>query len=122
MFPFWLRNLIGRIGNVPPMQRIGSSKPLRWFTREWREAKGLSQDQVAERLETNRGQISKLERGELRMNDDWIAGISYALGIEPSELLRDPRIPSQADMLRGASPDQERQIREFAEFIMKKSA
>ncbi len=90
MFPFWLRinraalNMISRMGTPP------KHHGLKWFTREWRERKGLSQDQVAAQLDTNRGQISKLERGDLRMNDDWIAGIAKALKIEPAELLRDP--------------------------------
>lgn len=71
---------------------IGNGKKLKWFTREWREAKGMSQDKVAELLDTNRGQISKLERGDLRMNDDWISGIAAALNIDPSDLFRNPAV------------------------------
>ncbi len=103
------------------MQRTGSTKSLKWFTREWRIKKGLSQDQLAEMLDTNRGQISKLERGDLRMNDDWIAGIASAMGIEPSDLLRDPADPpSLMDVLRHLSAEQEQKIREFIDFILQR--
>ncbi len=84
-------------GRYDAVMAISTKTPvLKWFTREWREHRGMSQDQVAAFLDTNRGQISKLERGDLRMNDDWIAGIAHALRVEPSDLLHDPAHRSPA--------------------------
>lgn len=104
------------------MDRIGQSGPLRWYLREWREHLDLTQDRVAERLGTNKGQISKLERGEQRMNDSWIAGFSEALGVDPADLLRDPKAPTLSDLLRGATPDQMEKIRSIVAVIVGKSA
>jgi transcriptional regulator with XRE-family HTH domain len=57
--------------------------------RELRERAGLSQEQVAERMGTIRGQVSKLESGKARLNDVWIARLSSALGCSPAELIAD---------------------------------
>lgn len=103
------------------MDRIGTKSPIRWYLREWRKKKGLTLDQVATRLDTNRGQISKLERGDLRMNDDWIWGFADALGIEPADLLRDPEVPTQTDLLKNATPTQRAQAEKVIEALLKAS-
>ena len=104
------------------MDRIGPRAPLHWYLKEWREHLGLTQERVAERLGTNKGQVSKLERGEQRMNDNWIAGFADAIGIDPADLLRDPKAPTISDLLRGATPDQVEQIRSIVAVIVGKSA
>lgn len=100
------------------MDKIGQKRPLKWFLREWRKHKSLTLDQVAERVDTNRGQVSKLERGELRMNDDWIAKFAFAFAIEPADLLRDPAAPTRDELLRNATPEQAQQIRDFADYVL----
>lgn len=104
------------------MEKIGPKSPLRWYLREWRKKKGLSQEQLANRLDTNKGQISKLERGDQRMNDDWIAGLANALDIEPGDLLRDPEAPTLNDLLRSASPEQMQEIRAIAQIMLRRKA
>ena len=104
------------------MERVGGKTPLKWYIREWRLHRGLTQEQLADRLDTNKGQISKLERGDQRMNDDWIAAIADALGIEPGELLFDPSRPSLNDLLRNATSEQVTQLREMAKILLGKSA
>jgi len=104
------------------MTRIGQRRPVKWYIKEWRVHKGLTLERMAERLETNKGQISKLERGDQRMNDSWIAGYAEALGIEPSQLLRDPEAPTINDLLSGATPDQIEKIKSIAAVILGKSA
>lgn len=90
--------------------------------REWRKHRHLTLDQVADRLDTNRGQISKLERGDLRMNDDWIAGFAFAFGVEPSELLRPPGTsPPIVDLLRNEPPERQRQAFEIVSAFLKAS-
>lgn len=118
------------------MARIGSKKPIRWYVKEWRHKLKLSQEQVAERLGTNKGQFSKLERGKTkdgqRLNDDWIAAIAEAYGIEPADLLRDPDAPSPADILRDqpktildlltAPAEVKAEVSNFVEFLNRKKA
>lgn len=103
------------------MDRIGRFRP-HWHVREWRDFRGLTQEQLAERSDMTKSMISEIESGKKRLHDDHVAALSFALGIEPSDLLRNPNAPSPSDLLRGASPDQERQIREFADFVLKRSA
>jgi len=104
------------------MDRIGRNSPLRWYLREWRLHKGVTAERLAERLETNKGQISKLENGRQRMNDEWIIGYAQALDIEPRDLLRDPKSPDISDLLAKATADQVKKIREIAEIIIGKTA
>ncbi len=104
------------------MDRIGRKAPLRWYLREWRLHKGVTAERLAERLDTNKGQISKLENGRQRMNDEWIIGYADALGVEPRDLLRDPKSPDLTGLLAKATPDQIAKIREIAEIIIGKSA
>lgn len=102
------------------MPRIGPKRPLKWYLKEWRVHKGLTAERMADRLDTNKGQISKLERGEQRMNDDWIYGYAEALGIEPADLLKPPDAPSVDDLLRGATPEQYEQVRSVIRIIVGK--
>ena len=103
------------------MDRIRGSRPLRWYVREWREKFRLSQEQLANRLETNKGQISKLENQKQRLNDDWVIGVSEALGIEPRDLLRDPSAPTLEDLLRGASPEDRATAVRLVEAFLKRA-
>jgi transcriptional regulator with XRE-family HTH domain len=100
------------------MTRIGQARPIRWYLKEWRVHKGLTLERMAERLETNKGQVSKLERGEQRMNDSWLAGYAEALGIEPSQLLRDPEAPNLNDLLLKATPEQIEKIKTIVSVII----
>ncbi|RJF87799.1 helix-turn-helix domain-containing protein [Oleomonas cavernae] len=54
---------------------------------ELRRRAGLTQDQLAERAETGRSQIVKLERGERRLTVDWMLRLARALNCEPKDLL-----------------------------------
>lgn len=107
------------------MEQTGNDRALRrleWFIKEWRQRKGLTQEQLATRLDTNKGQVSKLERGDQRMNDYWILGISEALGISPGDLLTPPDRPTLDDLLREASQEQVSKIRDIVRAFLGKSA
>lgn len=95
------------------MDRIGGRTPVKWYVREWRESRGLTQDAVASRLDTDKSVISQLENGKRRMNDGWIAGFSFAFAIEPSDLLRDPNAPTLEDLLKGATAKDREMIVDF---------
>jgi len=56
--------------------------------REWREAKNLTQEQLAERLNTTKGVISLLETGGRGLTNKWLRRIAVALGgIKPGWIL-----------------------------------
>lgn len=55
--------------------------------REIREAAGLSSDQLAERVGTSGAQIRRLESGDRKLTDGWMARIAEALGCTPADLI-----------------------------------
>jgi transcriptional regulator with XRE-family HTH domain len=55
--------------------------------RELREAAGLSQDALAEKLGTIRGTISKLEQGKMTLSQDWIMRISKVFRCDPGDII-----------------------------------
>ena len=67
----------------------------RWFLREWRKHRHLTQDQLASRLETSKSWISELETGKRRWNQDVLELLADALNCEPADLImRDPTAPN----------------------------
>ncbi|HEX3747629.1 MAG TPA: helix-turn-helix domain-containing protein [Bryobacteraceae bacterium] len=58
-----------------------------------RTALGLTQQDIADATNTNRGHISKLEAGKIGMNEEWMRKLGGKFGWTPSELLNDLRIP-----------------------------
>jgi transcriptional regulator with XRE-family HTH domain len=61
--------------------------------RELREAKALTQEQVATAAGTDKTMIGRLEKGERRLTQQWMERIAPALGVSPAALI-DPRGPS----------------------------
>lgn len=57
--------------------------------RELREARGLTLERAADTIGTSVQQLSRLERAERRLTDDWMRRIAPALGVRPSDLLSD---------------------------------
>lgn len=83
--------------------RIGRRKPvkLHLYLAEWREAKGLTQAQLADRLDTTDVTVSRWETGKRSPDDPAKAAIAHALDIEVRDLYRHPGRPSADDLLRG---------------------
>lgn len=69
-FPFQITRAASGRFTLRCMDKIRRHAPIRWFLREWRDHFGLTQEQLAERMDTTRGQVNKLENGKQRMNDD----------------------------------------------------
>jgi transcriptional regulator with XRE-family HTH domain len=62
--------------------------------RRLRHAKGLSQDDLAYDAEVSRSYLSQLEKGVFYASLKIIGRLADALDVEPSELLRLPRVDS----------------------------
>lgn len=81
----------------------------------------LTQETVAARMGTNKGQVNKLVNGKQRMNDRWIDGFAKAFKIERYRLLIPPNAPTADDLLIGASPDQVNAVRKTVSMMLQKS-
>jgi len=81
--------------------RIGPRRPRRLYILEWREARGLTQDRLAERLGVSSMTVSRWERGTSLLNTDVMGALADALDIEPEDLFHHPDQPSANALLRG---------------------
>ena len=84
--------------------RIGPRRPTRIFLAEWREARGLSQERLGERLGVSKMTVSRWERNVASVNINVMSALAEALDIEPRDLFRHPDTPS-ADALLRNQPD-----------------
>lgn len=94
----------------PRIGRIGPRKPVRLFLAEWRAKRGLTQQQLADRLETSDVTVSRWETGERSPDDRAKAGIAWALGCEVVDLYRHPEQPSADALLRDQPPEVQEQV------------
>ena len=66
----------------------------RHFIRAWREYRGLTQEQFAERIGINRAYLSKIETGKRRYDQPFLEAAADVLRCDPADLIvRDPRDP-----------------------------
>ena len=72
---------------MPP--RIGPKRPLRLYVAEWREHRGLTQQQMADRLGTSDVTVSRWETGARKIDDERLPRIIEKTGIALSELRPD---------------------------------
>ena len=91
--------------------RIGPRRARRLFLAEWREARGLTQQQVADRLGVSDVTISRWEtqKGSHKPNTDVLAALAEAYDIEPEDFYRHPDAPSADALLRDQPEDIKRQ-------------
>ena len=82
------------------------------FLRNWRKFKKLSQEAAAESLEIKQGTLSKIERGQLPYNQDFLEKAALVYGCDASDLLAvDPLAPRETDVVklfRRATPEVKR--------------
>ena len=93
---------------MPP--RIGPKRPLRLYLAQWRTQRGLTQQQLANRLGTTDVTVSRWETGARKPDLDAQAAIAEALDIHPIDLCRHPDQPSADALLR----DQSQEVRDQA--------
>ena len=80
--------------------KIGPKKRRRIYLVEWREHRELTQEQLANRLDTTAITVSRWERGVVLLNTDTMAAIAEALAIEPEDLYHHPDAPTPNQLLR----------------------
>ncbi|MCW5720845.1 MAG: helix-turn-helix transcriptional regulator [Devosia sp.] len=75
-------------------------EPPVYFFRAWRRHRGLTQEQLAERVDMSVSSISQLETGKQGFSDDTLLALADALSCEPGDLLsRDPALEAQVAAL-----------------------
>ena len=101
--------------------RIGpkGGKRYRIYFKEWREKRGLTQEQVADRLGTTKATVSRMETGKSQYNRGYVEELAYALTVEPDQLFRDPERPSADSLLQSASPEQRARALSVIEALLK---
>jgi transcriptional regulator with XRE-family HTH domain len=62
--------------------------------RKFRQAKGLSQEELANRAEIDRTYISAVERSVYAASIDVVDRLARGLGVEAADLLRRPSAPT----------------------------
>jgi transcriptional regulator with XRE-family HTH domain len=76
----------------------GMEKSLREPTpnriQEWRKRRELSQEQLANAVNTTKAQISKLEKGDRQLTETWMKRLASVLGCMPHELMIEPIPPA----------------------------
>jgi transcriptional regulator with XRE-family HTH domain len=84
--------------------RIGNPQHRRrHFIREWREFRGFSQQDLADRVHTTKTTISRIENGINGYTQDGIEAIGYELGTHPGVLLM--REPTESDRYADTKPE-----------------
>lgn len=98
------RNMTKPPAHVTAIHNKGR-RPAQVYLREWLEYRGITAEQLAGRLEVNKGQISKLMTGKQRYNQDWLEHIAYALNCDVPDLYRLPMAPTANELLARMTPD-----------------
>lgn len=108
---------------MPPVKK---PKPQfrKTFLKEWREYRGLTQEQASDRLDMDRSNLSRVERGQIPYSQGLLEAASIAYMCEPWELLnvnplKEGAVVDLTHQIARADPDVQRQISEFAKFLLR---
>lgn len=85
------------------------------FLREWREYKDMTLEDVADAIDSNKGDVSKIERGVKRYNEDHLTRFADAFGVQPFQLFFRPDEQLLDSLISGRDPA----IRELAFRVVK---
>lgn len=101
--------------------RLKQPQRRRHFIKEWRKHRGLTQDQLADRVGVATSTISQLETGKQGYSQPTLEAIADALQCEPADLLmRNPQTPDAIwTIFEGLDPPAMNQIIEIAKTFRK---
>jgi transcriptional regulator with XRE-family HTH domain len=101
--------------------RIGPKHPTHLYLREYRDDRGLTQEQLAERIGTTKATISRIENGRRDPTLGFLGAAVEALGrgLVVSDLFSPPEQPSVDAKLRTASQRVREQVYVVVEALLK---
>ena len=107
---------------MPPIKKPERSR-TRHYIRAWREHRNLTQQQLADRMQTTRETVSRVENGLVPYNQDFIEVCANALNCSPSDLLdHNPQLENAVSELHRivmeASTDDQRRILAVAKTLL----
>ncbi|HWU19353.1 MAG TPA: helix-turn-helix transcriptional regulator [Devosia sp.] len=105
------------------IDRIGGRRPARLYIEEWMATiPGLDRKRLAERMGVAGGTITKKLQDPQKIDAEWLQRFADALNLqEVTDLFRDPAAPTPADLLRGLSEQQQREVIDFAAYVRLKT-
>lgn len=71
---------------MPPVAKPKRQRS-RHFLRQWRNHKGLSQEEAADRADIDRSTLSRIEAGAVPYNQDLLERLALAYGCDPQDLI-----------------------------------
>lgn len=84
---------------MPPVKKPEHVRQ-RHFMHEWRTHRDKSQEEVADMLGIDRTTYSKIERGKLPYNQDFLERLSVVFGCDPADILSvDPMRPQPPKLI-----------------------
>jgi hypothetical protein len=101
----------------PPREHPRQSKRL--YIKEWFDFRGLSDQEVANRLGMERTAIFKWRKQPSRLDPDKMALLASVVQCEPWQLWYPPGAISLDAMLKGESEDRRRQAAELLQVFLK---
>ncbi|ACT58816.1 helix-turn-helix domain-containing protein [Hirschia baltica] len=88
---------------------MNSKRPF--YLKHWRIYRKLSQEELADRVQTTKGYVSELERQIKPYNQGLLEAFSIALCCEPADfLIRDPMASNQVWSTWDKIPDGDREL------------
>jgi len=103
-------------------ERVRSPKGRRKaYFKEWRLYRGLTQQRLADRMNTTKANISRIETGIQAYTQDYLEACAEALNVDPASLImRDPTYPAAIwSLWEQAKPGQRKRIVQATRKIMK---
>jgi transcriptional regulator with XRE-family HTH domain len=103
------------------MPRVGNPKHRRpHFIRQWRQHRGLTQEMLADRLETTKANISRIENLKQGYTQDFLEACANALMTSASSLItRDPTDMEFWSLWDQAKPAERQQIVEITKTLLR---
>lgn len=101
--------------------RIRSGRRRHLYLKEWRKHRKLTQEKLADRLETSAATVSRMEKRAREPNVGYLEALADALDCEPQDFYRPPTNPFLDDEVRNAPPEKQEQIKAVVMALLRAS-
>lgn len=106
---------------VPRFKKAGVRRRI--FLKQWREYRGLTQEQLADRVGWSVGNVSQLERGLQGYSQEGLEALAEALQCDPGQILNVDPSGDEAiwSIWERAKPGERQMIVEIARTVVKQT-